>query len=69
MWEHGIGDPETRDFHFNSADLLEFDAQRTAIVAGWRGYLARKRATTRAPGKSLPGAAPPQGRRGTERNG
>jgi hypothetical protein len=33
------------------------DAQRAAIVKGWRGYIARPRATS-APGKSLPRDAP-----------
>ncbi len=40
----GIGDP----------DRPAYDAQREAIVAGWRGYLARSRAMPRAPCKSLP---------------
>ncbi len=52
-------------------DRPEFGAQRDAIVAGWRGYLARRGATPRVPGKSLPVAAPsssaaaePRARRG-----
>jgi hypothetical protein len=40
----GFGDPDRR----------EYDAQRNAIVAGWRGYLARQRAMPRAPRKSHP---------------
>jgi uncharacterized protein (TIGR03067 family) len=38
---------------FRDADRPEFDTQRSAIVAGWRGYLSRVRPTRRAPGKSL----------------
>jgi hypothetical protein len=50
-------------------DRPEFGAQRNAIVAGWRGYLARKRAMPRAPGKSPALAEPTQPRRGNGRNG
>jgi hypothetical protein len=32
----------------------ELDTKRAAIVAGWRGYLARRRAMPRAPGKTMP---------------
>jgi hypothetical protein len=39
-------------------DRPEYDSQRTAMVAGWRGYLARNAAMPRAPGKSLPTADP-----------
>jgi hypothetical protein len=38
-------------------DRPEFDAQRDAIVAGWRGYLARRNATPPVPGKSFPAAS------------
>jgi hypothetical protein len=54
-----VGDP----------DRPEFDVQRSAMVDGWRGYLARKQATPRAPGKSLPVTEPTQARYGKERNG
>jgi hypothetical protein len=37
-------------------DRPEFDAERKAIVAGSRGYLARKEAMPRVPSKSLPRA-------------
>jgi len=56
--------------YFGSIDVIfagdpdrpEFDVQRRAMIAGWRGYLAQKRATPRAPGKSLPAAEPTQAR-------
>jgi hypothetical protein len=38
-------------------DRPEVDAQRDAIVAGWRGYLARRNATPPVPGKSFPAAS------------
>jgi hypothetical protein len=47
-------------------DRPEFDAERSKMVAGWRGYLARRNSTPPVPGKSLPVAEPgPAGRAGT----
>jgi hypothetical protein len=39
-------------------DRPEYDSQRSAMVAGWQAYLARKATAPRAPGKSLPLAGP-----------
>jgi hypothetical protein len=50
-------------------DRPELDVQRGAMIAGWRGYLARKQATPCARGKSLPAAKPTRARHEKKRNG
>jgi hypothetical protein len=42
------------DLGFDFKDQREADAQRDRVVAGWRGYLARLKATPQAPSKTMP---------------
>jgi len=55
----GFIDDKSMDFDLKDAEAQRrANATRDAMVAGWRGYVAGRRPTPRAPGKSLPGAVP-----------